>query len=147
MLGKIGIKLNISVVEGSVLWASTEDGGIEQSGNFDMDIWDDGYSGIDPTDFLWSYYSADAAVPDLGYNYGRWLSADFDSLLGQIYTLDDKERQDTFCQMAELLEEELPEALLFTAINADAHSARLLGVQSSTNDLVTWNAADWTLAK
>lgn len=147
MLGKIGIKLNLSVVEGSVLWASTEDGGIEQSGNFDMDIWDDGYGGIDPTDFLWSYYSADAALPDLGYNYGRWLSADFDSLLGQAYTLDDKERHDTFCQMAELLEEELPEALLFTAINADAHSTRLLGVQSSTNDLVTWNAADWTLAK
>jgi hypothetical protein len=35
--------------------------------------------------------------------------------------------------------------LLFTAINADAHSARLIGVQSSTNDLVTWNIADWTL--
>ncbi|MBI5935014.1 MAG: peptide ABC transporter substrate-binding protein [Chloroflexi bacterium] len=147
MLGKIGIKLNISVVEGSVLWASTENGGIEQSGNFDMDIWDDGYSGVDPTHFLRNYYSADAAMPDLGYNYGRWLSADFDSLLGQSYTLNKRDRQDTFCQMAELLEEELPEALLFTAINADAHSARLLGVQSSTNDLVTWNAADWTLAK
>jgi Tfp pilus assembly protein PilN len=49
--------------------------------------------------------------------------------------------------MAEILEDELPEALLFTAINADAHSVRLQGVQSTTNDIVTWNAADWTLAK
>ena len=51
MLGKIGIKLNLTVVEGSVLWAASTDGGIEQNGNFDMDIWDDGYAGIDPTDF------------------------------------------------------------------------------------------------
>jgi peptide/nickel transport system substrate-binding protein len=147
MLGKIGIKLNLSVVEGSVMWAAVADGGIEQSGNFDMDIWDDGYSGVDPTDFLWSYYSSEAATPDYGYNYGRWMNPDFDTLLADSYTLDITTRQNLFCQMATLLEEQLPEALLFTAINADAHSARLLGVQSSTNDLVTWNVADWTLTK
>ncbi|MFZ5857540.1 MAG: peptide ABC transporter substrate-binding protein [Chloroflexota bacterium] len=147
MLGKIGIKLNLTVVEGSVLWAATTDGGIEQSGNFDMDIWDDGYSGIDPTDFLWSYYYSEAATPDYGYNYGRWMNEDFDALLDSAYTLDESARKEAFCQMAEIMEEELPELLLFTAINADAHSARLIGIQSSTNDLVTWNAADWTLAK
>jgi hypothetical protein len=32
-------------------------------------------------------------------------------------------------------------------MDADAHSSRLQGVQSSVNDLVTWNVADWTLAK
>lgn len=147
MLGRIGIQLKLSVVEGSVLWASTEDGGIEQSGNFDMDIWDDGYSGTDPTDFLWSYYYSEAATPDYGYNYGRWINADFDALLDGAYTLDEASRQDTFCQMAQILEEELPQLLLFTTINADAHSVRLLGVQSSSNDVVTWNVADWTLAK
>ncbi|MFT3895125.1 MAG: hypothetical protein QM730_26165 [Anaerolineales bacterium] len=49
--------------------------------------------------------------------------------------------------MAQILEDELPQALLFTGVNADAHSTRLQNVQSSTNDLVTWNAKDWTLAK
>ena len=39
-MGQIGIKLNLTVVQGSVLWAASTDGGIEQSGNFDMDIWD-----------------------------------------------------------------------------------------------------------
>jgi peptide/nickel transport system substrate-binding protein len=145
MLGKIGIKLNLSVVEGSVLWAASTDGGIEQSGNFDMDIWDDGYGGTDPTDFLWSYYSTDAATPDYGYNYGRWSNEEFDTLLGEAYTLDEATRKDVFCQMATILEDQLPEALLFTTINADAHSTRLQGVQSSPNDIVTWNAADWTL--
>ncbi len=147
MLGQIGIKLNLSVVEGSVLWAASTDGGIEQSGNFDMDIWDDGYGGVDPTDYLWSYYYSEAATPDYGYNYGRWMNEEFDALLDEAYTLDEARRKEIFCEIAQILEEELPEALLFTAVNADAHSARLQGVQSSTNDLVTWNAADWTLAK
>ena len=145
MLGKLGIKLNLSVVEGSVLWAASTDGGIEQSGNFDMDIWDDGYGGTDPTDYLWSYYATDAATPDYGYNYGRWSNEEFDTLLNEAYTLDEATRKDAFCQMATILEDQLPEALLFTTINADAHSTRLQGVQSSPNDIVTWNSADWTL--
>jgi peptide/nickel transport system substrate-binding protein len=141
----IGIKLNLSVVEGSVLWAYSTDGGIEQSGNFDMDIWDDGYSGTDPVDYLWSYYYSEAATPDYGYNYGRWMNSDFDALLDEAYTLDEDYRKELFCQMADILEAELPEVWLFTTVNADAHSARLQGVQSTTNDVVTWNSADWTL--
>ena len=146
-LKQIGISTQQSVVEGSVLWASTEDGGIEQSGNFDMDIYDDGYAGNDPTDFLYSYYHSASATPDYGYNYGDWINPEFDSLLDEAYTLDENYRKDLFCQMGTILENELPEALLFTAINADTHSARLQGVQSTTNDLVTWNAADWTLGE
>ena len=62
MLGTVGIHLDLSVVEGSVLWADYASGGIEQSGDFDMDIYDDGYAGVDPTDFLYQYYSADAPL-------------------------------------------------------------------------------------
>ena len=73
------------------------------------------------------------------------MNADFDALLDEAYTLDEDYRKELFCQMAEIMDAELPEALLFTAINADAHSVRLQGVQSTTNDIVTWNSADWTL--
>jgi len=144
-LGKLGIKLNLTIVEGSVLWAAATDGGIEQTGNFDMDIWDDGYAGIDPTDYIYSYYAAESAVPDYGYNFMRWSNDDFETLMSGVYTLDETQRKKDFCEMASILEAELPELLLFTALNADAHSTRLQNVQSTTNDLVTWNAADWTL--
>ena len=59
--------------------------------------------------------------------------------------MDEEQRKADFCKMAEVMDRELPELLLFTALNADAHSVRLLNVQSSTNDLVTWNSADWVL--
>lgn len=144
-LGNLGIKLNLKVVEGSILWAASTDGGIEQSGNFDMDIWDDGYAGVDPTDFLYQYYAVASAEPDFGYNFMRWSNDDFETLLGSVYTLDETQRKQDFCKMAEILDQDLPILPLFTAVNADAHSTRLQNVQSSASDLVTWNAADWTL--
>jgi len=145
MLGKIGMKMKLTVMEGSVLWATFAEGGIEQIGDFDINLWDDGYFGIDPTDFLWELYASDAAVPDAGWNIARWTNEEFDTLLGEAYTLDEEARQGIFCRMAEILDEEVPVLLLFTTINAEAHSSRLLGVQSTTNDLVTWNVADWIL--
>ncbi|OGN99104.1 MAG: hypothetical protein A2Z71_10965 [Chloroflexi bacterium RBG_13_50_21] len=144
-LAAIGIKLNLSMVEGSVLWDTAENGGIEQSGNFDIDIWDDGYSGNDPTDYLWSYYYSEAAIPDYGYNYGRYINPEVDGLIDESYTLDENVRKDAFCQLAKILDEDLPELLLFTTVDANTHSVRLQGVQSNPNEIITWNVADWTL--
>ena len=145
MLGQIGMKLNITVVEGSVLWDLAENGGIEQSGNFDIDIWDDGYAGVDPTDYLWEIYSQEAIVPGGGWNISRWDNSEVDTWIDEAYTLDEEVRKDAFCAIADVINEEVPIIHLFTVPNADAYSARLEGVQSSVNDLVTWNIADWKI--
>ena len=147
MLGKIGMQFQLTVVEGSVLWAEPDKGGIEQTGNFDLDLWDDGYGGVDPTDYLWELYDPEAAQPGNGWNIGRWINEDFNALLDEAYTLDEAHRKEVFCQMAEILDEEAPVILLFTAINADAYSSRIEGVRSYVNDLVTWNVVDWKLVK
>lgn len=145
MLGKVGIKMDLTVVEGSVLWADAQSGGIEQSGNFDIDIWDDGYAGVDPTDYIWENYSIEAITPGFGWNLARWKNDEFNSLIEDAYTLDEASRQETFCKMAKILDEQVPEIMLFTVPNADAYSSRLEGVQSTVNDLVTWNIADWKI--
>ncbi len=145
MLGEIGIKMNISVVEGSILWDQAENGGIEQSGNFDIDIWDDGYAGVDPTDYVWELYSQEAIEPGSGYNIMRYDNADVDALIDEAYTLDEATRKETFCAIADHINEDVPLVHLFTIPSAEAHSARLDGVQSTVNDLVTWNIADWML--
>ena len=148
MLQAIGFKVNLSVIEGSVLWADYESGGIEQNGDFDLNLYDDGYPGIDPTDNqLWYYYYSAAAEPDSGWNVGRWSNADFDALLDEAYTLDEDYRKELFCQMAEIMADELPQILLWSAIGADAFSTRLEGGQSTTNDLPTWNVAEWKIVE
>jgi peptide/nickel transport system substrate-binding protein len=144
-LNNIGIGTRLTVMEGSVMWADSASGGIEQLGDFDLDLYDDGYAGVDPTDFLWQYYAADAALPDYGWNVGRWYNEEFEGLLSEAYTLDEAYRQEIFCRMAEILYDEVPQILLFTTINADAFNNQLSGLQSSPNDMVTWNVADWTL--
>jgi len=49
--------------------------------------------------------------------------------------------------MAGILDEELPEILLFTVFDALGHSKRPQGVQASVNDTHSWNVADWTVTE
>jgi peptide/nickel transport system substrate-binding protein len=147
MLAKAGIKANLTSVQGSVMWADSASGGIEQLGDFNIDLYDDGYKGLDPTPFLHQYYSSATMLPDQGWNVGRWKNDQFDTLLAETYTLDETRRQDAFCQMAKILDDELPQILLFSTVNADAYSSRLAGVNANINDVVTWNVASWELVK
>ncbi|MCP5101499.1 MAG: peptide ABC transporter substrate-binding protein [Chloroflexi bacterium] len=148
MWNGIGVQTNLGIVEGTTLWAGYEEGGLEATGNFDIDMWDDGYPGVDPTDnLLWTYYYGPAAEPDVGYNIMRWVNEDFDALLDEAYTIDEEYRKELFCGMAEILEEEVPMILLWTAFDAAAHSSRLNGVQASVNDTHVWNVADWTVSE
>jgi peptide/nickel transport system substrate-binding protein len=144
-LKAVGIEADLLQMQGSVMWADTASGGTEQGGNFEVDLYDDGYAGVDPTDFIWQYYNSGSATPDQGWNVGRWINPQFDELLNSAYTLNEADRNTAFCEMAKILDQELPEILLFSTINADAYSTRLNGVQANVNSVVSWNVADWTL--
>ena len=147
MLKAVGIQANLTQAEGSVMWADSASGGIEQSGNYNLDLYDDGYAGIDPSYFLSYYYSSASAVPDQGWNVVRFTNAEFDSLLEEANTLNSQTRQTAFCKMAKILDEQLPQILLFTTLNAEAYSSRLANIQANINSVVSWNVADWTIAK
>jgi len=147
MLKDVGIQADLSQVQGTVLWADSSSGGLEQTGNFEIDLYDDGYAGNDPTDFIWQYYYSESAQPDYGWNDGRWTYPGFDELVDAAYTLDEAERTAAFCEMATILDTELPQILLFSTVNADAYSTRVQGVEANVNSVVSWNSADWTLTK
>ena len=147
MLKNVGIQADLTQSQGSVMWADTASGGIEQSGNFNIDLYDDGYFGNDPTDFVRKYYDSSASTPDQGWNIGRWKNTQMDELLKQVNTLDEKVRQNAFCEMAKILDAELPQILLFSTLNADAYSTRLSNIQANINSVVSWNAADWKIIK
>ncbi len=147
MLKKIGLDLNLVTVEGSLMWADLASGGTEQSGNYDLDLVDDGYSGIDPSDFLTEIYTSSASQPGNGMNFVRYQNADADALIQQTYSLDESQRKTAFCQLAQLFDQDLPNIPLVSIINADAYNARLENIISNSNDVVTWNVADWQVRK
>jgi len=136
----IGIDTELQMIEGAIMWAEAEDGGTEIAGLFEMDMWDDGYPGTDPSDLLWSFYYSES-----DWNYGHWANEDMDAWIDEFYTLDEEYRLEVTCEMATILEDELPQILLFSTLEQHGLSERLQGVLPSANDPVTWNAADWTL--
>jgi peptide/nickel transport system substrate-binding protein len=144
-LEAIGFDVELQIIEGAIMWAPAEDGGTELAGNFELDMWDDGYPGLDPTDnILWTYYLSDNLELE-GYNVMRWSNEEFDTLMDELYTLDEEYRKEVFCEMGDILEAELPQILLWSALEAHGVSERLVGVEPSANDPLTWNVADWTL--
>jgi peptide/nickel transport system substrate-binding protein len=144
-LKDIGMQATLFSVEGAVLWDT--ESGPEIQGRFDMNMWDDGYPGLDPTDnAMWYYYHSDAAVPGSGgWNIGRWSNEEFDALYDELFTLDEDYRKEVFCQMAEILDEEVPQILLFSTLEVHGVSNRLKNTLPSSNDPFTWNVADWTI--
>jgi len=47
--------------------------------------------------------------------------------------------------MAQILDDEVPQVLLFSTLEVHGVSKRLKNTQPSTNDPFTWNVADWTV--
>ncbi|MCP4200065.1 MAG: peptide ABC transporter substrate-binding protein [Proteobacteria bacterium] len=144
-LEALGFDVDLQIQEGAVMWAPAEDGGTEQNGNFELNMWDDGYPGLDPTDnLIWTYYLSDN-LEDGGWNIGRWANEDLDAYLDELYTLDEEYRKEVFCEIATILEDELPQILLWSSLEQHCISERLQGVLPSANDPLTWNVADWTV--
>jgi ABC-type transport system substrate-binding protein len=114
-----------------------------------MNFWDDGYPGTDPSDYLWCYYHADAAIgTDLEcWNIMQWYNEDFSALLDETYTLDEEYRQELFCEIAAIMAEELPTIPLFGVGEYTVYNNRIEGVQSTVNAMVNWNIADWKIVK
>ena len=146
-LGEVGFDLDLEKIQGTIMWDTYDAGGLEQTGDFDLNMWDDGYPGTDPSDHLWYMYYSEAAEPDWGWNVGRWINEDADYYIDESFWLEEEYRQEVFCELAKILDEEVPQILLFTAIDADAYSTRLKGVQATINDIMTWNVADWKVVE
>ena len=83
----------------------------------------------------------------MGWNVERWSNEEFDALLDETYVLDEEYRQEIFCQIAEILDEELPNIPLFVSIEAAGYNPRIKGVIDNANDMITWNIADWEIAE
>ncbi|MEW5961748.1 MAG: ABC transporter substrate-binding protein, partial [Chloroflexota bacterium] len=90
MLAEVGIDLQREVVEGSKLWNTWENEGIEAHGNFDLDLWDDGYYGLDPTIYLTDYYDPRAIPtrdnPIAGLNISRYQNPVLAKLFDALHT-------------------------------------------------------------
>jgi peptide/nickel transport system substrate-binding protein len=151
MLRELGIRVFTELAGPGDLWGNWEEGGLEVHGAFDADLWDDGYPGADPTDYLiWRYDSH--SIPSMedggaGGNVMRFANNEVDRLLQEAQTQPDPQaRRDIFCQLDRLLAQERPMLYLVYFSDTHAFSSRLQGLIANPNDTLTWNVIDWQLA-
>jgi peptide/nickel transport system substrate-binding protein len=150
MLLEVGIKLEREAVEGGKLWDTWENNGLEIHGNFDLDLWDDGYYGVDPTLYMADYFDPRSIPtrdnPIAGLNVGRYrnptLSGIFDALRTPLPT---NRRRTLLCELATILDQDLPHIPLLALPDRYSVNVNLQGVFPHIYDTTTWNAAEWRL--
>lgn len=150
MLLEIGVKLEREVIEGGKLWDTWENNGLEIRGNFDLDLWDDGYFGVDPTIYMADYFDPRSIPtrdnPIAGLNYSRYRNPTLSGIFDALRTpLPNNRRRTLLCELATILYQDLPQMPLLALPDRYGINLNLQGVQPHIYDTVTWNAAEWRL--
>ena len=150
MLADVGVDLQREVVEGSKLWDTWANNGLELHGNFDLDFWDDGYFGLDPTIYLTNYYDPRSIPtrinPQAGLNVSRYRNPELVKIFDALHTpLPNNRRRALLCEVAIILYEDTPQIPLLVLPDLYAVNERLQGVVPNLYDTITWNAAEWQL--
>jgi len=150
MMAAVGVKLERETVEGSRLWNTWENEGIELRGNFDMNLWDDGYFGVDPTLYLTDLYDPRAIPtrnnPLAGLNISRYRNPALIDIFDALHTpLPNNRRRALLCELAIILDQDLPHIPLLAFPDLYGISTDLRGVAPHIYDTVTWNADNWQL--
>jgi peptide/nickel transport system substrate-binding protein len=152
MLMEVGIKLERKVVEGGRLWDTWENEGIELRGKFDMDLWDDGYFGVDPTLHMTDLFDPRGIPsrnnPTAGLNISRYYNPELIDLFDALHTpLPANRRRALLCELAITLDQDIPQIPLLAFPDAYGINIDLQGVTPHIYDSVTWNAGDWQLVR
>lgn len=150
MLAEVGIQLERQAVEGGKLWDTWENEGIEMRGNFDIDLWDDGYYGVDPTTYLTDLYDPRSIPtrdnPLAGLNVSRYRNPTLIDLFDALHApLPNNRRRALLCELALTLDQDLPHIPLLAFPDVYGINIDLQGVSPHIYDTVTWNAGDWQL--
>jgi len=151
MLADVGVRLERKTVEGGTLWDTWANDGIELRGNFDVNLWDNGYFGVDPTIYMTDMFDPRGIPtrdnPIAGLNVSRYRNPELIDLFDALHTpLPNNRRRALLCELAITLDQDLPHIPLLAFPDMYGISVDLQGVSPHIYDAVTWNAGDWQLA-
>jgi peptide/nickel transport system substrate-binding protein len=150
MLAEAGIQLELEAVEGGKLWNTWQNEGIEVRGDFDMNLWDDGYFGVDPTVYLTNMYDPRGIPtrdnPIAGLNTSRYRNQKLPDIFDALHTpIPNNRRRALLCEVALTLFQDKPQIPLLAFPDRYGIHIDIQGVAPHIYDTVTWNAADWQL--
>jgi peptide/nickel transport system substrate-binding protein len=146
MFRAVGIEVAIQNDDFSIIFGSYEEGSPRQVGNYDMLIYDDSL-GIEPhASILSDYHSSGIPTAEnpAGGNMYRWVNPAADAAIERAgSTVDIDERQEAYCELAQLMQQELPLVSIFLFSEGYGAATNLTGYQVNMWGSLTWDAQNW----
>jgi len=144
-LAAIGVEVQLQPVEPTVFFSSASDGGVLQSGDFDLAL----FAWTAPPDpaVKEAIYHKDS-IPPRGQNVTRLADDRLSQLLSRAGTeMDPALRHDLYMQAGRLTAELAPVVPLVWRVQLDPVTSRLRNFRPNpTLSGNSWNASDWWLA-
>jgi ABC-type transport system substrate-binding protein len=139
----VGIDLGVKGYPQSLLYATVDQGGIIETGKFDLAIEHNLYHSGEPDNSI--YYSCSAIDPN-GFNDARYCNAEVDRLerftLG---TYDRQQRKAAYAKIESLIDRDVPYIFITWQNQIVASNGRFRGWQPQNFDLSIANAQDWSM--
>jgi len=145
-LKAVGIEARIQNYDFSIIFGTFEDSSPRSIGDYDMLIFDRGFT-TEPQGYVADAYGSDkipSATNPTGGNYFRWINPAVDEALKVAGSnFDQQTRKDAYCKIAEQVNKDLPQVYLYVFVDGYGFSDKLTGYAVSTWGSMSWGAQNW----
>lgn len=145
-LKAVGVEARIQNYDFSIIFGSFADGSPRMTGDFDMLIFDRGYSLEPQGDVQSSYLSTNFPGTDNpdGGNYFRWNNPEADAAIAAAGgTFDQAKRRDAYCELGKLIQEDAVQNYIYLFQDGYGFSTKLTGYVVSTWGSMSWDVQNW----
>ncbi len=145
-LKAVGIEARIQNYDFSIIFGTYEDQSPRMVGDFDMLLFDRGFT-IEPHGYNKEAYTSTNIPTDenpIGSNYFRWVNPEVDAALEVAGSNFDLEvRKQAYCKIAEQIHKDVPQIYLYVFQDGYGFAGNLEGYTVSTWGSMAWGAQNW----
>lgn len=145
-LKAVGIEAHIQNYDFSIIFGTYEDNSPRMVGDFDMLIFDRGFT-TEPQGYVADAYSSTSiptAENPTGGNYFRWVNPEVDAALETAgSSFDQQARKDAYCKVGQAVIDDMPQVYLYLFQDNYGVADNLTGYNLSTWGSMTWDAQNW----
>ncbi|MFZ5909934.1 MAG: ABC transporter substrate-binding protein [Chloroflexota bacterium] len=145
-LKAVGVEARIQNYDFSIIFGTYEDQSPRMIGDFDMLLFDRGFT-IEPHGYNKEAYTSTnipTAENPIGSNYFRWVNPEVDAALevaGSNFDLET--RKQAYCSIAEQIHKDVPQIYLYVFQDGYGFAENLEGYTVSTWGSMAWGAQNW----
>ncbi len=147
-LKAVGIEARIQNYDFSIIFGTFEDNSPRAVGDYDMLIFDRGFT-TEPQGYNFDAYHSSripTAENPTGGNYFRWVNADVDAALELAgSSFDQQTRKDAYCEIGQAVIDDLPQVYLYLFQDNYGVADNLDGYILSTWGSMSWGAQNWKI--